>query len=139
MQYIFFVSKEPWSSFNSIYAYVRLRGHFPKTLIAFYSDEKSMKLIEDMLSILYENYDKKYDLKKVRLPENFEDMIKIIESYVQKGDLVDITGARKFTILSLMHLHGINIVYLQLKDMRFSTSPFMMRPLSLQTLMEVKI
>ena len=65
-------------------------------------------------------------------------MRKMIGDMIEKGDIIDITGARKMMILSLMGIKNVDIVYLFLRDMRFSNTPFMMRPISIQNLMEVK-
>ena len=139
MQYLFFVSREPWASFNSIYAYVRTRGKIDE-LVALYSSEENMKKVERMLTVLFRSYGNELKLRKVRIPEDgVEDMGKMLESIVHEGDVVDITGARKLMILSLLRLRGVKVVYLFLQDMRFSSLPFMMRPLNFQRLEEVDL
>ncbi len=139
MRYILFVSREPWASFNSIYAYVKSKEDFSSDLIAFYDNEENMRKVENMLRILYRAYGKELKMEKIKIPDNVEDMKKIIEEHVKKGDTVDITGARKFSILSLLGVKNVTIVYLYLQDMQFSSLPFMMRPYNLQRLMEVNI
>jgi len=83
---------------------------------------------------------KNIPIDKIKLSTNsIEDVRKILEDVVESGDIVDITGARKMMILSLMSLSEIKVVYLLLRDMRYSGVPFMMRPLTVQEHMEVKI
>jgi len=94
--------------------------------------------LEKMIKILYQVNRKEVEIRSIRIEENIEDMKKILENIVEEGDVIDITGARKSMILGLMDVKGIKIIYLLLKDMRFSSYPFTMRPLSLQRLMEVR-
>ncbi len=139
MKYIFFVSREPWASFNSLYAYVKSKGVFPSQLMALYNNEENMKKVDNMLKILYSGYGKNLELKKIKIPDDVEDMRKIILEHVEENDIVDITGARKFSILSLLGMKNVHVIYLYLQDMQFSSLPFMMRPYNLQKLMEVDI
>ena len=92
--------------------------------------------LERMIKILYNKKDVK--IRKIRIEEDIEDMKKMLENLIEDGDTIDITGARKSMILGLIDVRGVKIIYLLLKDMRFSSYPFMMRPLSLQMLMEVE-
>ena len=140
MRYIFFVTREPWASFNSVYAYIRTKDRIPDEYVALYSDEDSMKNVSNMLNIMYNALGKKLKIEKVRIPDaSVEDLAKILENLIEEGDIVDITGARKLMILSLLGIRGIIVVYLYLQDMRFSSLPFMARPLSIQQLVEVEI
>ncbi len=138
VNYIFFVSREIWPAFNSIYAYAVLKKTFPENLIALYIDEENMRVVERMLHALYEENGRILNLKKVRIQGDYREAVKaVLEDVVREGDVIDITGARKIMILSLLSLHGVRVVYLLLRDMTFSGTPFMMRPLSVQSLEEV--
>ena len=140
MKYVFFVSREPWASFNSIYAYLKMGDGKIGEFVALYSSEENMKRVERMLTILHKSLGRELKLKKIRISEDsVEDMGKILESVVSEGDTVDITGARKLMILSLFRLRGVRVVYLFLQDMRFASQPFMMRPLNLQRLEVVEL
>ncbi len=140
MRYIFFVTREPWASFNSVYAYIRIKDRMPDEYVALYSDEESMKNVGNMLEIMYNALGKKLKMEKVRIPDaSVEDLAKILGNLIAEGDIVDITGARKLMILSLLGIRGITVVYLYLQDMQFSALPFMARPLSVQRLVEVVI
>ncbi len=138
MKYIFFVSREIWPPFNSIYSYTKIKKEFPGEFLSFYTNEGNMKKVEKMLRILYEKNGKEIKIKKIKTIENVDSMRKMIGDMIEKGDIIDITGARKMMILSLMGIKNVDIVYLFLRDMRFSNTPFMMRPISIQNLMEVK-
>ncbi|NPA75290.1 MAG: hypothetical protein GXO25_04325 [Euryarchaeota archaeon] len=140
MKYIFFVSREIWPAFNSIYAYVTLKREFPDRFVALYTKKENMYTLESMLMSLTAELGKNIPIDKIKLSTNsIEDVRKILEDVVESGDIVDITGARKMMILSLMSLSEIKVVYLLLRDMRYSGVPFMMRPLTVQEHMEVKI
>ncbi|GEM_PF-2557933 len=140
MRYIFFVSREPWASFNSIYAYARLKKEKPSEMVALYSSEENMSRVCKMLQILYDNLGWELKIKKIKIGDsNIEALRKIMMNIISEGDIVDITGARKLMILSLLGIRGIRVIYLHLQDMRFSSRPFMMRPLNLQELMEVNL
>jgi len=136
VKYITFLSREIWPSFNSIYAYTKIRGRYPKEIVIFYSTLDMALRLERMIKILYNKKDVK--IRKIRIEEDIEDMKKMLENLIEDGDTIDITGARKSMILGLIDVRGVKIIYLLLKDMRFSSYPFMMRPLSLQMLMEVE-
>ncbi len=142
MKYIFFVSREPWSSFNSIYAYLKTKKKHPDEFLALYSDQKNMKTVERMLKVLHNTMKITLNLKKIKIPEDrLEEMESIITKEVREEDVIDITGARKLMILSLLKISGVkvNVVYLYLKDMRFSSLPYMARPIQSQELLEVLI
>ena len=140
MKYVFFVTRDPWASFNSIYAYTKIKGDYPSKFLTFYTNDENMELVEKMLSRYYSEINKNMKMKKMKIDS--ESMIyyrKIIESEIESGDVIDITGARKIMILALSGLKGVRIVYLYLKDMRFSSLPFIMRPLSVQSFEEVEV
>lgn len=140
MKYVFFVTRDPWASFNSIYAYTKIKGEYPSEFLSFYTNSKNMELVEKMLSKLYDEINKNLNMKKVKIDsESLEDYRRIIESDIESGDVVDITGARKIMILAVSGLKDVRIVYLYLKDMRFSSLPFMMRPLNIQSFEEVEV
>ncbi len=140
MKYVFFVSREIWPSFNSIYAYTAIKNFFPLEFLAIYTDDKNMRKVEKMLRALYAAHEKNFEIVKIRVRGNSVLHIEqVIQEHLSTGDVIDITGARKLMILSLLHLNNVKIVYLLLRDMRFSGKPFMMRPVSLQEMMEVSI
>ncbi len=138
MKYIFFVSREIWPPFNSIYSYTKIKKEFPSEFLSFYTNERNMRKVEKMIKILYEKNGKIAKIKKIKAMENVDLMRKVIRDMIEEKDIIDITGARKMMILSLIGIKNVNIVYLFLRDMRFSNTPFMMRPLTIQSLMEVK-
>ena len=140
MNYVFFVTRDPWASFNSIYAYTKIRNSYPDNFLALYTDDENMSLVERMISRFYGEIGRDLEFKKRKIDsESMEDYRKVIEGEIQPGDIVDITGARKIMILAVSELKDVRIVYLYLKDMRFSSLPFMMRPLSVQSFAEVSV
>ncbi len=139
MKYILFVSREMWPPLNSLYAYSKIKGVFPSQVIILYTDEDVMRKIEDRIKRLYEIHGKILNLKKRKVSYEVSSLRKILLDIIEDGDVIDITGARKAMILSLMGIENVKVTYLFLKDMRFSNYPFMMRPLSLQKLMEVSL
>jgi hypothetical protein len=99
-----------------------------------------MVRLESMLKCIIEEYHREIKIRKIRISStSIESVKKTITSIAREGDIIDITGARKMMILSLMPLHGIRVTYLQLRDMRYSGAPFMMRPLGVQEHMEVRL
>lgn len=138
MKYITFVSREVWPAFNSIYAYTKLKNTFPPRILVFYTDAGTAEKLEEKIRVLYRENGKNASIQKVKIDDSVEEMKEIIKSLVENGDTIDITGARKSMLLALMDIRNVEIVYLLLKDMRFSSYPFMMRPLSLQTFSEVE-
>jgi len=135
MKYLFFVSREIWSSFNSIYAFLKIRHEYPTEFVAIYTDESKMRIVERMLLSLYTNVGRDLKMRKIKIGDgSVDEYRRVIEDVVDEGDIVDITGARKIMILSLTGIKGIRITYLYLADMRFSSLPFMMRPLTIQNL-----
>ena len=140
MKYVFFVTRDPWSSFNSIYAYTKIKGKYPSEFLAFYTDDKNMAQVERMLSKVYGKMKKEAEIRKVKVEsENLADFKKRVAEEIEPGDIVDITGARKIMILAVSSLKNVRIVYLYLRDMRFSSLPFMMRPLAVQSFEEVEV
>ncbi len=138
MKYITFVSREVWPAFNSLYAYTKLKGKFPENILIFYTDTDMGKKLRDKINVLYRENGKRADVQMVKINDSIEEMSKLMKELVSKGDIVDITGARKSMLLALMDIKKVLIVYLFLKDMRFSSYPFMMRPISLQIFSEVQ-
>ena len=139
MKYVFFVTRDPWSSFNSIYAYTKIKGNYPSEFLVFYTDDKNMAQVERMLYRIYGEMKKEAEIRKVKIEsEDLEDFKKRMEE-IEPGDIVDITGARKIMILAVSSLKNVRIVYLYLRDMRFSSLPFMMRPLAVQSFEEVEV
>ncbi len=137
MKYITFLSRDIWPAFNSIYAYTKIKGHFPKKIVLLYSQGDMVGDIEKRIRILYQVNGKEVTLIKRKIGEEITTLRKILLDIVEEGDVIDITGARKATILALMGVENVKITYLMLRDMSFSSYPFMMRPVSLQRLMEV--
>ncbi len=138
MKYIILVSREVWPSFNSLYAYTKLRGIYPREILILYSDPECASKLEEKIKILYRENDKNLSIRKMKIDGNLEDMRRVAEGVVEEGDVIDITGARKSMLLAFLDVRNVHIVYLLLMDMRFSSMPFMMRPLSLQKIMEVE-
>ena len=93
--------------------------------------------MEKRIKMLYKVNVKEVVVVKRKIGEEISTLRKILLDIVEEGDVIDITGARKATILALMGVENVKITYLMLRDMRFSSYPFMMRPVSLQRLMEV--
>jgi len=140
MKYVFFVTRDPWASFNSIYAYIKIKNVKPSKFLALYTDEKNMKSVHHMLSTLYEKIGKDFEMMKIKIDsDDIEEHRRILADHLEEGDIVDITGARKIMILALSGIKGVKIVYLYLRDMRFSSHPFMMRPMSVQSFAEVEV
>ncbi len=138
MKYITFVSREVWPAFNSIYAYTKLKNAFPKKILIFHTDASMAEKLEEKIKVLYKENGKSVSIQRVKIDDSVEEMKKIIKDLVENGDTIDITGARKSMLLALIDIRNVKIVYLLLKDMRFSGYPFMMRPLSLQEFSEVE-
>ncbi len=138
MKYIILVSREVWPSFNSLYAYTKLKGIYPKEILILYSDPQCAFQLEEKIGILYRENDRNLNVRKMKIDENLEEMRRIVEDVVEEGDVIDITGARKSMLLAFLDVRKVRIVYLFLGDMRFSSLPFMMRPISLQRIMEVE-
>ena len=96
-----------------------------------------MDEMEKRARMLYEVNGREVTFVKRKIGDEISTLRKILLDIVEEGDVIDITGARKAAILALMGVENVKIAYLMLRDMRFSSYPFMMRPLSLQRLMEV--
>ena len=139
MKYIIFVSKDVWPAINSFCAYVKLRKRYPKNIVILYSHLKAGEILDKKIRIIYESLNKEASIESVKIEEDVENVKAIVKNVVENGDIIDITGARKSMILALMHLTNVKVVYLHLADMRFSEHLFLMRPMSLQRLMEVDI
>ncbi len=139
MKYVIFVSKDIWPAINSFWAYIKLKRNYPKNIVILFSYLKAGELLDKKIRIIYEILNKEVSIKTLKIDENVEGMKNVIRDVVENGDVIDITGARKSMILALMHLSNVKIVYLHLRDMRFSERAFLMRPLALQDLMEVQI
>ncbi len=137
VKYLLFVSREIWPAFNSLYAYTKLKENFPREIVLLYTDEDVAKSVEIKIKKLYEVNQKELVLRKRKIGSSISSTRKMLLDMVEDGDVVDITGARKTMILSLVGVENIKITYLFLQDMRFANYPFMKRPLSLQKLMEV--
>ena len=137
VKYILFVSREIWPPFNSLYAYIKIKKEFPREVVLLYTDENIVQKIERKIKKLYQIHEKDIILRKRKINQEISFIRKILLDILEDGDIIDITGARKAMILALVGVENIRIVYLHLYDMRFSEYPFMMRPLSLQKLMEV--
>jgi hypothetical protein len=138
VKYITFLSREVWPPFNSLYAYTRIRGKFPGEIVILHSGGGEIERLERMIEILYRANNREAKIRKIRIGDEIGNMMEKLKTIVEEGDIVDITGARKSMIIGLMDIRGIKIIYLLLRDMRFSSYPFPMRPLSLQSLMEVE-
>ncbi len=137
MKYILLVSREMWPAFNSLYAYTKIKGVFPREVVILYTDENIAREIESRIRMLYEINERELVLRKRKVSQSISIMRKVLMDILREGDVVDITGARKAMILALAGVENVKITYLFLQDMRFSEYPFMKRPLSLQKLMEV--
>ncbi len=139
MKYIFFATREVWPAFNSIYAYIKLKGKYPSKFVALYTDENVMRAVEKKLEVIYRTLGREFSLTKLRVSEDYETVMSTLQDIIAEGDIVDITGARKGMILGLLGIKNVKVVYLRLDDMRFANKPFMMRPLSIQSLSEVEL
>lgn len=138
MTYVCFVTRDPLTTFNSIYAYAKLRA-FPQKILVFYTVERNLHRFISLINALYEAYNRDIEISTRKIEDEFKDIGEEIKKI--KGDiLIDITGARKSHIIAIMStLRKGVIVYLRLEDMSFSKIPMMMRPLSLQKIIEVAI
>ncbi len=138
MKYIIFVSREIWPAFNSIYAYTKLKGEFPSKIVLMYTEGEIARTLEKKIKVLYREHGRYLNIQKIKIDNSIEKMNTVLKDIVEEGDILDITGARKSMLLALMDIKNVKIVYLMLRDMRFSKHPFMMRPLSLQEFSEVQ-
>ncbi len=138
MKYIIFLSKDIWPAINSFCAYIKLKKEYPENILILYSSSNE-EILEKRIKDIYRLISKNVQIRKIKIDENVDTLKNLIESIVDEGDIIDITGARKSMILAFMHLKNLKIVYLHLKDMRFSQRKFMMRPMALQKWVEVEI
>jgi len=138
MIYIAFLTRDPLTTFNSIYAYSKTKG-FPKKILILYTDEDLLNKLLSPLKFLFEIYGKEVSISTRRIEDDFSDIKEVFES-IDEDFIVDITGARKSQIIALMScLRRGKISYLKLEDMKYSHLPFMMRPMPAQKIMEVNI
>lgn len=137
MTYVCFVTRDPLITFNSLYAYARVRS-FPRKILVFYLDDKNLEKFLSVVRYFYEIYDKEVEIKSRRIIDEFRDIGEELRNLEEV--VIDITGARKSQIIAIMSvLRKGRIVYLRLEDMNYAGLPTMMRPLSAQKIMEVNI
>ena len=138
MIYIAFLTRDPLTTFNSIYAYTKTRG-FPKKILILYTDEGLLNKLLSSLKLLFEIYGKDISISTRKIENDFSDIKEVFES-IKEEFIVDITGARKSQIIALMsYLRRGKISYLKLEDMKYAHLPFMMRPMPVQRIMEVNL
>jgi hypothetical protein len=137
MKYVIICSKGVYPSVNSFWSYTFFKGKYPDEVLILYRDGDDAAPVERAVRTICEGHGRNVSVLRKKLRgRTREEIRKEVLSVAGGDDIVDITGATKYELLSLLGT-GLKAYYLHLEGGEFRDMLFLKKPLSLQRTLEV--
>ena len=136
MKYVLFLTRQALASYNSLHMWVRQHNIHPDEVFVLHTDDAPVKEFERIVKMIVPSV----SVKSIKISqENLDDVIKALQKVgVYEKDVVDITGARRHMVLALMGIK-CRVVFLHLRNYKYSNDPLLLRPPDAHRLLEVSL
>ncbi len=137
MRYVIICSKGVYPSVNSFWSYTFFNERYPDDVLILYRDADDAAAVERAVQTICREHGRDVSVLRRKLRgRTSEEIREEILSVAGGDDIVDVTGATKYELLSLLGT-GLKAYYLHLEGGEFRDVLFLKKPLSLQRTMEV--